>query len=145
MPDELSQFEPTQAMLDALVAAKDCNYSKFGAQVCKDAGLSRQVWYTWVDLPGFLEFWDAHGDKHAKARLAELRNAVMDSALEKTDRQGLKRQPAALALAMQYADAQFRSKETTDAANANQAALAAFLELAQKRTASGEADGSDAD
>lgn len=122
-----TEFAPTQGMREALVKAKDCNYSRPGQQVCQDAGLARQTWYEWCEKAGFLDWWNDQGDKHAKARLAELRNAVMDEALTKAGRQDPKRQAAALTLAMNYADADFRRRDAEASANANAEGIAAFL------------------
>ena len=126
--EDKTEFAPTENQRKAVRAAKRCNFTKSGPQVCKAIELTRQSWYDWMEQEGFIEWWTEQGTAWAKSRLADVRNAVVNASLEKAGRQDAKYNPAALKLGLDLIDGEYRRNAADAAANANTTGLQAFLE-----------------
>ncbi len=54
-----SEWEPSPKQIDFLNAAIKAGLNRNIAAVCRDAGVSRVAFYSWLKQPGFAAFWEA--------------------------------------------------------------------------------------
>ena len=66
-------FKPTEEMLKVLEAFADMELKPTVSARMEKAGVGRTMWYEWLKIDGFMDWWDTETNKIVQSNIGELR------------------------------------------------------------------------
>jgi len=75
-------FNPTPNQLRLLNTCQEANYTLSMSQSCTDAGVGRQTYYDWLEIPGFPEWWQGESERHFARTLPRVHGAMFKAAVD---------------------------------------------------------------
>lgn len=79
-----TDFKATDTQKRVLRAAQASHYKLGVSGICREVGINRDNWYQWLDIAGFIEWWNERRDRFWVSELSFLDAATWQAATEPT-------------------------------------------------------------